>query len=150
MSRLPQSVGPPLLSRATFFPTIMVTIYRPLATPFVNQPDVTLGGIDTYIQEFGISKTHDEFYSSATIQSFFKNYTTAVISRFINNTAILAWELANDPRCSSTVSASGSCVTTTVTQWHVQLARHVRSIDPNHLITSGSAYTFFPLAWLPF
>ncbi|KAH9981300.1 glycoside hydrolase superfamily [Lactifluus volemus] len=88
------------------------------------------GGIDSYIQEFGIAKTHDEFYSSNTIKGFFKNYTTAVISRFVNNSAILAWELANDPRCSSTVSTSSSCVTTVVTQWHAELAKH----DPRLLM----------------
>ena len=98
-----------------------------------------LGGMDAYVQEFGVAKTHDEFYTNPTILSSFKNYTEAVISRFTNNTQVLAWELANDPRCNSTVSASSSCETTTVTQWHADLATHVRSVDPNHLITSGYA-----------
>jgi mannan endo-1,4-beta-mannosidase len=98
--------------------------------------------MDTYVQEFGVAKTHDEFYTNPTILNFFKSYTSAVISRFIDNPYVLAWELANDPRCNSTVSASLSCQTTTVTQWHADLATHVRSIDPNHLITSGYACAF--------
>jgi mannan endo-1,4-beta-mannosidase len=56
------------------------------------------GGMDVYVRHFGVTKHHDEFYSNQTIIDLFKNYTTQVVSRYINSSAILAWELANDPR----------------------------------------------------
>ena len=40
-------------------------------------------------------------------------------------------------RCNSSLPASTGCNTNTVTLWHSQVASHVASIDPNHLVTSG-------------
>lgn len=40
-------------------------------------------------------------------------------------------------RCNSTLTCKGDCTAQTVTKWHSILAKHIRSIDPNHLITSG-------------
>ena len=46
-------------------------------------------------------------------------------------------EIANDPRCNSTLPNSPTCATTTVTNWHAIMADHIKSVDPNHLVTSG-------------
>jgi hypothetical protein len=46
----------------------------------------------------------------------------------------IAAKTANDPHCDSTVFALPSCQMMTITQWHADLAKHVCSIDPNHLI----------------
>ena len=67
--------------------------------------------MDAYVREFGLNKQHDEFYTNFTIMDIFKNYTKEVITRFIDSPAIFAWELANDPRCSSSLAASDSCNT---------------------------------------
>jgi mannan endo-1,4-beta-mannosidase len=56
------------------------------------------GGMDVYVREFGDNLTHDEFYSNPKIFAHFSNYTTQIVSRYINSPAILAWEIANDPR----------------------------------------------------
>jgi mannan endo-1,4-beta-mannosidase len=56
------------------------------------------GGMDAYVREFGQNKLHDEFYTNNTIISIFQNYTTNVITRYINSPAIFSWEIANDPR----------------------------------------------------
>ncbi|THU89503.1 glycoside hydrolase family 5 protein [Dendrothele bispora CBS 962.96] len=95
------------------------------------------GGMDIYVRQFGL-QNHDEFYQNETLITAFENYTRQVITRYVNSTAVFSWEIANDPRCNSTVPASSGCKTTTVTRWHSRLADHIRSIDPNHLISTGS------------
>ncbi|ESK96962.1 glycoside hydrolase family 5 protein [Moniliophthora roreri MCA 2997] len=94
------------------------------------------GGMDVYVRQFGL-KTHDEFYTNETLLAAFKNYTTQVVSRYVNSPAVFSWEVANDPRCNSSISASATCETRTVTQWHSDVAQHIRTVDPNHLISSG-------------
>lgn len=39
-----------------------------------------------------------EFYTNANIKQAYKTYVKAVVSRFTNSPAILAWELANEVR----------------------------------------------------
>ncbi|KAI5122966.1 hypothetical protein M0805_006845 [Coniferiporia weirii] len=96
------------------------------------------GGMDVYVREFSQSKQHDEFYLNQTIVDIFKNYTTVIASRFANSPAVLAWEVANDPRCNSSIAASNVCNTTTVTNWHADVASHIASVDPNHIVSSGA------------
>ncbi len=50
------------------------------------------------MREFGVAKKHDEFYENATIINIFQNYTNQVVKRYLDSPAILAWEIANDPR----------------------------------------------------
>lgn len=94
--------------------------------------------MDAYVREFGADGQHDTFYLNQTIVSIFKNFTTQVVKRYIDSPAILAWELANDPRCGSSLAASNVCNTTTVTGWHADVGAHVQSVDPNHLVSSGA------------
>jgi len=96
------------------------------------------GGMDVYVRHLGVTHTHDEFYTNETIIAAFENYTTQVVSRYVNSPSVLAWELANDPRCNSSLPATPSCNTTTITLWHSRVAQHIKSIDPNHLVTSGN------------
>lgn len=121
--------------------------------PFVNEPVSSLprnflcnhyGGMDAYVQEFGVKKTHDEFYTNMKIRKEFNKYLRFIVSRYANEPGIIAWELANDARCSSTLPSSGHCNTNTVTRWHAETAKFIRSIDPNHLITSGAHGFFCP------
>lgn len=84
------------------------------------------------------SFTHDDFYSDSTIRSWYKQYITAILTRvnsvtgktYRDDPAILAWELANEPRSSD---RSGMIVT----GWLELMAAHVKSIDANHLLGSG-------------
>ncbi|KAI0281385.1 glycoside hydrolase superfamily [Russula aff. rugulosa BPL654] len=114
--------------------------------PFVNEPVSSLprnflcnyyGGMDAYVQEFGVKKTHDEFYTNMQIRKEFNKYLRFIVSHYVNEPGIIAWELANDARCSSTLPSSDHCNTNTVTLWHAETAKFIRSIDPNHLIASG-------------
>ncbi|KAH0830561.1 glycoside hydrolase family 5 protein [Lanmaoa asiatica] len=96
------------------------------------------GGMDLYVRQFGL-QTHDQFYTNPSILNSFMNFTTQVVSRYVNSPAVFSWELANDPRCNSTIPASSSCTTETITRWHATVAAHIRSIDPNHLISAGTS-----------
>jgi mannan endo-1,4-beta-mannosidase len=100
--------------------------------------------MDFYVRAFGVNKDHDEFYTDDTIINLFtQNYTQAIVSRYSNSTAILSWELANDPRCSSSLPSSITCNTNTITSWTNQVAGFVRSIDKNRLVASGFVDYFF-------
>ncbi|CAK5277419.1 unnamed protein product [Mycena citricolor] len=95
------------------------------------------GGMDAYVRSFG-GKTHDEFYVNETMITAFEHYITQLVSRYVNNASVLAWEVANDPRCTSSLNSTSSCNTTTLTLWHERIATHISSIDPNHLVSSGT------------
>ena len=99
-----------------------------------------LGGMDLYVQEFGQNKTHDEFYTDLNIRAQFNNFVQFIVARYANEPTVMAWELANDPRCNSSTVPSASWNTNTVTQWDADESRFVKSIDPNHLVTSGYAH----------
>lgn len=53
-----------------------------------------------------------------------------MVSRYVNSTAIFAWELANEPRCNG-------CPTTIVTEWATKTSQYIRGLDANHMITMG-------------
>ncbi|KAJ7940646.1 glycoside hydrolase family 5 protein [Mycena leptocephala] len=95
------------------------------------------GGMDAYVRAFG-ADSHDAFYTNETIITAFENYTMQIVSRYVNSTSVLAWEIANDPRCNSSIGATPLCNTTTITLWHSRIAQFIRSIDPNHLVSTGS------------
>jgi hypothetical protein len=74
-----------------------------------------------YVRAFQPGGTHDLFYTDPTIVQAFKNYVSQVVPRFANSSTVLAWELANDPRCNSTLPASPQCNTQTITKWVADL-----------------------------
>ncbi|KAJ7449803.1 glycoside hydrolase family 5 protein [Mycena latifolia] len=95
------------------------------------------GGMDAYVRAFG-ADSHDAFYTNETIIAAFENYTIQIVSRYVNSTSVLGWEIANDPRCNSSIGATPSCNTQTITTWHQRIAKVVRAHDPNHLVSSGT------------
>ena len=114
--------------------------------------------MDLYNRDFVANPTHDDFYTNPDILKAFKNYVTHVVQRYANNSAVLGWELANDPRCSSTLKASPNCNTKTITAWVNDIGKShqmvitrqslscfaaglIKSLDSNHLITAGSVHS---------
>jgi len=96
------------------------------------------GGMDSFVRRWGTSLHHDEFYTNEKILGLFQDYTTQVISRYVNSPAILGWETANDPRCNSSIPSTADCTTQTITKWTATMSNHIRSVDPNHLVSSGN------------
>jgi len=96
------------------------------------------GGMDVYVKQILGSADHDYFYSNSQVISAFKTYVNGFVSRYKNEPGILAWELVNEPRCTgSTGTSSGTCTTTTITNWISQISSYIKSIDSNHLISIG-------------
>jgi mannan endo-1,4-beta-mannosidase len=115
------------------------------------------GGMDTYVKQIvGGSESHlcvtnevksdlhdlanhGDFYLNANVIAAFKKYIDTWIVRYKNETAILAWELANEPRCRGSSSTAGSCVTTgaTITNWAKDISAYIKQQDPNHLVALG-------------
>ncbi|KAH8126443.1 glycoside hydrolase superfamily [Trichoderma asperelloides] len=86
------------------------------------------GGIDAYVAAFGGNET--TWFINVAAQAQYRTYIEAVVSCYINSTAIFAWELATGPcraRCDASVIAER---TTGVSQY-------IKSRDPNHLVTLG-------------
>jgi len=99
------------------------------------------GGMDVYVSQIaGSGATHDTFYTNAKIISAYESYISAWVARYKNEPTIMAWELANEPRCTG---SSGSTVTncdatgSTINTWASKISAFIKSIDPNHLVALG-------------
>ncbi|KAG6810790.1 hypothetical protein H0H92_010328 [Tricholoma furcatifolium] len=90
------------------------------------------GGMDVYVSQLLGSQDHDYFYTNATVVSAYQNYVKTWVERYINEPTILAWELANEPSTST-----GTCTTTTVTNWIKTMSAYIKSLDSNHLVAIG-------------
>lgn len=82
----------------------------------------------------------DLFFIDDGIKELFKSYTNKVLNYkspytnklLKNETAIFSWELMNEPRVSS--KAKGGIVI----DWLNDMSSYIRTIDQNHLISSGT------------
>ncbi|KAM5352965.1 hypothetical protein ACJ41O_005687 [Fusarium nematophilum] len=99
------------------------------------------GGMDVYTVNLG-GRYHDDFYRLPAIKKAFKNYISAVVNRFKDSPAVFAWEIANEPRCGAdgtrNLPRGPDCTTTLLTSWIDEISTFIKSIDPNHLVTTGS------------
>jgi mannan endo-1,4-beta-mannosidase len=114
-----------------------------LILPLVNYWD-DFGGIDQYLQWFGLTG-RDQFYRHPELRSAYRNYVEHLLLRVNTRTgrqyrdepAILAWELANEPRC---VGPSGNPLSDgleTLIEWVGEMSSFIRRLDPNHMIGVG-------------
>ena len=115
-----------------------------LIIPFTNNWNA-FGGMDQYVRWAGLDE-HADFYTDARIRGWFKDWIATLLDRtnsltgvkYKDDPTILAWELANEPRCTSAgVYPNGTCDTTTITTWADEMSRHVKSIDRKHLLAAG-------------
>jgi len=97
------------------------------------------GGMDLYTSQLvGSGQYHDVFYTNSKTQAQYKTYLSNFIGHYKTEPGIMAWELANEPRCSgSSTTASSSCGTSTITQWVTTMSAYIKSIDSNHLVAIG-------------
>ncbi|CAN6915496.1 unnamed protein product [Brassica oleracea] len=102
------------------------------------------GGKSQYVQwawqeGVGLSSSNDSFFFDPSIRKYFKNYLTALLTRknsvtgieYRNDPTIFAWELINEPRCTSDVSGD------TLQDWIDEMTGFIKSIDDKHLLTVG-------------
>ncbi|KAK3941969.1 glycoside hydrolase [Diplogelasinospora grovesii] len=86
------------------------------------------GGINAYVNAFGGSAS--TWYTNTGAQAQYQAYIQAVVSRYKNSTAVFAWELANEPRCSG-------CDVSVIYNWAAATSKYIKSLDPNHMVTMG-------------
>jgi len=84
------------------------------------------GGMAAYNDYYGVSN----WYKSTAAQAQYQKYVAAVVSRYRDSTAIFAWELANEPRCTL-------CFTSDITNWVKTSSAYIKSLDPNHMVSIG-------------
>jgi mannan endo-1,4-beta-mannosidase len=106
------------------------------AVIFLNNFWTWSGGMNQYTAWFGGGFT--PFYQNTAAKNAFRNYFSDLIGRqntvtglyYYEDPAIMAWELANEPR------PSGN--TAYFYQWIDSTAQYIHSLDSNHLVTTGS------------
>jgi len=105
------------------------------------------GGIDQYVRWAG-GTYHSDFYTNPTIRQWYKAWINHLLNRtnsltgvkYKDDPTIMTWELGNEPRCkgSGIYPPSSSCNTSTITNWAAEMSAYIKSIDKNHLVSSGS------------
>ncbi|KAI4327635.1 hypothetical protein L6164_020072 [Bauhinia variegata] len=81
----------------------------------------------------------DDFFRSPVVKGYYKNHVKTVLNRYNSFTGIhykddptiMAWELMNEPRCTSDPSGR------TIQGWITEMASFVKAIDGNHLLEAG-------------
>ena len=116
-----------------------------LVIPFVNNWN-DFGGMDQYVRWRG-GQYHDQFYSDPVIRGWYKDWIAHLLERtntyngleYKNDPTIMAWELANEPRCLSAGAypRSPDCTTQTLIAWADEISTYIKSIDDKHLVSVG-------------
>ncbi|KAF7554091.1 hypothetical protein G7Z17_g3160 [Cylindrodendrum hubeiense] len=98
------------------------------------------GGMDVYTVNLG-GKYHDDFYRLPKIKKAFKRYVKAMVTRYKSSSTIMAWELANEPRCGAdgtrNLPRSDKCTPELLSGWIKEMSAYIKSLDPHHLVTWG-------------
>jgi mannan endo-1,4-beta-mannosidase len=101
--------------------------------------DPTTQGWDAYMDSCG------GFYARAGAQSLFRDYVRHIVLRensftgrlYRDDPTIMAWQLANEPR-SGTDSPMAEAQFPAFATWVDETAKFIKSLDPNHLVSTGS------------
>ena len=111
-----------------------------LILPLVNYWN-DLGGMRTYLEWLfpGQDLKVEEFYRRPEARTAYKNWVAHVLNRtnlrtgraYRDSPAILAWELANEPRCGIPGGRE------LLLDWAVEMSRFAKQQDPNHLVCPG-------------
>jgi len=88
---------------------------------------------------------HNEFFTSQYCKDLYKAYVANFLNRvnsltgiaYKDDPTILAWELVNEPRCETGIIDNVPQVCNVLQAWLEEMAAYVKSIDPNHLVSTG-------------
>ena len=104
------------------------------------------GGMDQYVAWAG-GTHHSDFYTDPVIRGWYKDWVNHLLNRvntvtgvmYKDDPTIMAWELANEPRCvgSGQFPKDPACSVATLTPWVEEMSTYVKSIDPRHLVGVG-------------
>ena len=95
------------------------------------------GGMQQYVDWDG-GGAHDDFYTRPNCKEWYRNHVLKVLTRvnsvngrtYKDDPTILAWELANEARART----AGLAV---LNAWMQEMSGYIKSIDSNHLVSSG-------------
>ncbi|KAL3469338.1 glycoside hydrolase superfamily [Aspergillus californicus] len=99
------------------------------------------GGMDVYTVNLG-GQYHDDFYRLPQIKKAYKRYVKEMVTRYRDSSAIMAWELANEPRCGADgvrnlPRSEDGCTPELLTSWIDEMSTYIKKLDRNHLVTWG-------------
>ncbi|KAL4994913.1 mannan endo-1,4-beta-mannosidase C [Aspergillus recurvatus] len=99
------------------------------------------GGMDVYTVNLG-GRYHDDFYRLPQIKKAYKRYVKEMVTRYRDSPAIMAWELANEPRCGADgvrnlPRSEDGCSPELLTSWINEMSSYIKKLDPHHLVTWG-------------
>ncbi|HEX8346440.1 MAG TPA: cellulase family glycosylhydrolase, partial [Actinoplanes sp.] len=104
------------------------------------------GGMDQYVRWRG-GQYHDDFYTDPVIRGWYRDWISHVLNRtntltgvkYKDDPTVMTWELGNEPRCkgSGVYPTSPGCAPAKLTAWADEMSRHIKSIDPRHLVSVG-------------
>ena len=113
--------------------------------PFVNNWSA-FGGMDQYVRWAG-GQYHDQFYSDPTIRGWYKAWINHLLNHtniytgipYKDDATIMAWDLANEPRCggSGVYPESPTCTTQTLISWADEVSTYIKTIDKTHILSAG-------------
>jgi mannan endo-1,4-beta-mannosidase len=89
------------------------------------------GGIPEYLDRFDLSG-HDQFYRDGRCRAAYWLRAEQLINLYNREPAILAWELANEPRCPDAKDGEQLLIS-----WIWEMATLIKSKAPDHLIAVG-------------
>jgi mannan endo-1,4-beta-mannosidase len=115
-----------------------------LILPLLNYwPD--FGGVPLYCKWLNIVDGPVGFYRSRTARDAYRHWAEHLLGRrnsvtgrlYLEEPAIMAWELMNEPRGISAADRE------LLLEWTVEMSRFLKSIDSNHLLALGDEGFFF-------
>ena len=85
------------------------------------------------------------FYTDGQAQAMYRDYIRAVVTRtnsvtgvaYATDPTIMAWQLANEPRPAGSAKIAVPNLPAFY-RWIDETARYIKTLDPNHLVSTGS------------
>ena len=86
-----------------------------------------------------------QFYASEAAVALYRDYVSTLVGRtnsvtgraYRDDPTIMSWQLANEPRPGGSSEAAGQHMQS-YQSWIAGTARHIKSLDRNHLVSTGS------------
>ncbi|MBI4910864.1 MAG: cellulase family glycosylhydrolase [Acidobacteria bacterium] len=107
-----------------------------LILPLVNHWG-DFGGMPRYLEWLGLPPNTVEFYRAPLARSAYRNWIRTLLTRrntrtgrlYLDEPAVMAWELANEPRCPGDHQL--------LLDWVGEMSEYIQSLDTNHLVACG-------------
>jgi mannan endo-1,4-beta-mannosidase len=133
-----QDAGPDGLERLDCLIAMAEDCGLRLILPLVNYWK-DFGGMPQYLNWLGLDGPVEEFYRSPEARVAYRDWVECVLTRrntrtgrlYSGEPAIMAWELANEPRC----EAARGC--DLLLDWIAEMSAFVKSLDSGHLLAAG-------------